>query len=358
MYKVEYLVLLDADKTSCKTVTALENLLQTDSGLSVTNGKIKFQRKIADLIIKSGRKSDKKHIYFNVVLKCKLEDDIEWFSSLLRSIRKSLALITESTYVVFDDLSLYYCQKAYPLIFTIENTMRQLITKFMHINVGLGWINDRLPDDVQKSVNSNNNDSNYLYNVDFIQLSNFLFSENYPNHKASLIKKIKSTKNTSDLKIEEIRALIPESNWDKYFKQIVDCDAEYFKKRWESLYELRCKVAHNKSFTKNCLIKVQEIFDDLNPIIDKAIESLDSISVTDDEKNALSVKLLGNYDPAFYKFISRTHRLELILDLMLEKFLPHNSALHSRSTMQKVKSLHVNGYINDKQQKSCIQQQM
>tara|TARA_R110002096_G_scaffold159815_1_gene325767 strand:+ start:1207 stop:2403 length:1197 start_codon:yes stop_codon:yes gene_type:complete len=349
LFKVEYLVLFDANKTQCKTVAALKNLLQADSDLSIERNKVTFAKKTADLVVKLGKKDDKAHIYFNVILKCKEESDLEWFSSLLRSIRRSLTLITKSTYVVWDDLSLYYSSQAYPLIFNIENLMRQVITKFMLTNIGLGWTKDRLPTDVQKSVNTDNKDTNYLYNVDFIQLKNFLFSENYPSHKESLIKKFKAAKDLSDLNIDEIRALIPESNWDKYFEPIVDCDAEYLKKRWGLLYELRCKVAHNKDFSKSSLEDVKKLVSDLSPILEKAISSLDSIAVSDDEKDAVFEKVLSNYDIVFSKFMSRIHRLENVLDLMLEAYAPEIDSLRRQPTMQKIQTLHKYGVINDKQ---------
>lgn len=349
MFKVEYLVLFDANETQCKTVAALKNLLQADSDISIDRNKVTFERKAADLVVKLGKKDDKAHIYFNLTLKCNEESDLEWFSSLLRSIRRSLSLITKSTYVVWDDLSLYYSSQAYPLIFNIENLMRQVITKFMLTNIGLGWTKERLPTDVQQSVNINNKDTNYLYNVDFIQLKNFLFSENYPSHKESLIKKFKAAKDLSELNIDEIRALIPESNWDKYFEPIVDCDAEYLKKRWDLLYELRCKVAHNKDFTKNSLEDVIKLVSELSPILEKAISSLDSIAVSEDEKDAVFEKVLSNYDIVFAKFMSRIHKLENILDLMLETYAPDFGSYRRQPTMKKIHILYKFGVINEKQ---------
>lgn len=349
MFKVEYLVLFDANKTQCKTVSALKNLLQADSDLSIERNKVTFERKTADLVVKLGKKDDKAHIYFNVILKCNKEDALEWFSSLLRSIRRSLSLITKSTYVVWDDLSLYYSSQAYPMIFNIENLMRQVITKFMLTNIGLGWTKDRLPTDVQESVNINNKDTNYLYNVDFIQLKNFLFSENYPSHKESLIKKFKAAKDLSELNIDEIRALIPESNWDKYFEPIVDCDAEYLKKRWDLLYELRCKVAHNKDFTNASLEDVKKLVSELSPILEKAISSLDSISVSEDEKDAVFEKVLSNYDMVFSKLMSRIHKLEKLLDIMLDEYSRKEAPLRRQTIIQKINILHNYGVINDKQ---------
>ena len=44
MYKVEYLILLEAEKTRCKTVKALKNLLQSDSDISIDRSKITGDR--------------------------------------------------------------------------------------------------------------------------------------------------------------------------------------------------------------------------------------------------------------------------------------------------------------------------
>ncbi|ELV8738233.1 hypothetical protein QNF08_004549, partial [Vibrio vulnificus] len=137
--------------------------------------------------------------------------------------------------------------------------MRLLITKFMLTKIGLGWTKERVPTDVQQSINSNNTDANYLNNVDFIQLKNFLFSENYPNHKDSLIKKLKSAKDFANLELDDIKSLIPESNWDRFFQPLVGCEADFLKKRWDQLYELRCKVAHNKDFNKTNLEDVSKL---------------------------------------------------------------------------------------------------
>lgn len=80
---------------------------------------------------------------------------------------------------------MYYSQQAYPIIYEIENLMRQLITKFMLINAGLRWEKERTPEDVRKSINDKNKEPTVLYNVDYIQLSNFLFKEIPPDYKSA-----------------------------------------------------------------------------------------------------------------------------------------------------------------------------
>ncbi|MEZ8435021.1 hypothetical protein AB6D90_01840 [Vibrio splendidus] len=349
MYKVEYLVLSDVKKTQCKTIPALKSLLQADSDVSIERSKITFKKHVSEIKIKFGKNDDKSHIYFNVCLTCRVEDELDDFSLLLKSVRKSLAFVAKTTYVVWDDLSLYYSNQAYPKLFEIENLMRLLITKFMLTKIGLGWTKERVPTDVQQSINSNNTDANYLNNVDFIQLKNFLFSENYPNHKDSLIKKLKSAKDFANLELDDIKSLIPESNWDRFFQPLVGCEADFLKKRWDQLYELRCKVAHNKDFNKTNLEDVSKLALELKPILEKAVASLDDITITEEEKDYVFENVLTFYDAAFAKYMARIQRLEQVLSSLLQVFGVEVTRSRGSSLFELQKAVASMGILTDEQ---------
>ena len=132
--------------------------------------------------------------YFHLSFECNDNNRIEEFTELLKSVKSILYIINKTPQTLYDGISLYYSNLAYPLIFEIENLMRKLITKFMLTNVGVNWIKDRIPDDVKNSINSSNKDLTYLHNIDFIQLKNFLFSEKYTAHKDHLIQKLRTAK--------------------------------------------------------------------------------------------------------------------------------------------------------------------
>ncbi|ENP8453407.1 hypothetical protein ACEI25_000001 [Photobacterium damselae] len=349
MFKVEYLVLSDIKKTQCKTIPALKSLLQADSDVSIERNKVTFKKHSSDIKIKSGKNDEKSHIYFNVCLVCKLEEDLDDFSLLLKSVRKSLSFVSKSTYVVWDDLSLYYSGQAYPKLFEIENLMRVLITKFMLTKVGLGWTKDRVPTDVQQSINTNNTDVNYLNNVDFIQLKNFLFSENYPNHKDSLIKKLKAAKDFTELELDDIKSLIPESNWERFFQPLVGCDADFLKKRWEQLYELRCKVAHNKDFTKSNLKDVSRLTQELKPILEKALSSVESITITEEEKDSVFENVITIYDVEFGKYMTRIQRLEDVMRAFIQFFGIDTPNKHRSSLLELQKALAPIGILSEEQ---------
>ena len=115
------------------------------------------------------------------------------------------------------------------------------------------------------------------------------------------------------------------------------------------MYELRCKVAHNKDFTKASLEDVKKLVSELSPILEKAISSLDSISVSEDEKDAVFEKVLSNYDMVFSKLMSRIHKLEKLLDIMLDEYSRKEVPLRRQTIIQKINILHNYGVINDKQ---------
>lgn len=314
MYKVEYLILLKKEGTKCKTVKALKNLLKADSDIKIDKQTLTYNKFKCSFNIKLGNESLQDSLYFNLIMSCKSAKDIKNFSTSLKAIRNAISLITPSIYVIWDDLNLYYAQKAYPIIFEIENQLRKLISKFMLTNIGVDWTKERIPKDVSDAKNSKNQDINYLNNIDFIKLSDFLFSENYPTHKESLIKELKQAKDLSSINLEQIQSLLPVSNWDKYFTPIVDCEGDYLKKRWQKLYDYRNSIAHNKKFTLHDLNDVIKITDELKPIIFKAINNIDGISLNEDEKEKVSENVMGSLRDSYGDFIQRFKHMEFLMN--------------------------------------------
>jgi hypothetical protein len=232
--------------------------------------------------------------------------------------------------------------------------MRKLITKFMHINVGIGWTEDRIPDDVQKSINSNNTDTTYLYNVDFIKLKDILLSESYAKDRDALIKELK-TSDKATFRREEIRALIPTSNWEKYFSAQVKSDSEELSSLWSRLYELRCRVAHNKSFTLSDLNETKKLTKQIDPILEAAIGKLDEIHVDKDEVQDIVDDVVSNAargDSVHKKaFVLEYRKLERLVFDLTTPLQPPNEERKRRTFLFDVTLLRGSGYINDLQYK-------
>lgn len=300
MYKVEYLILVNDDKSSCTTVDALLHLLQSDADIRIEEkgSQIAYKSKSFSLLVVQGATEandgdkTKNNTYFHITIVCSKTGDLQVFSSLLRSIRKVVApllLAPAALQVLWDDVSIHYGTKAYPHISRTENLMRKLITKFMHINLGVAWAENRIPDDVQKSINAANSETTYLYNVDFIKLKDILLSESYSRDRDALLRELKNSQKEA-FKREEINALIPMSNWEKYFSTDVDFDADELSNLWSQLYDLRCKVAHNKTFTLDDLNATTSLTKKIDPLLIGAINKLDHIHVDKEEAE----KILGD----------------------------------------------------------------
>ncbi|CEK33886.1 hypothetical protein UMC2_11361 [[Clostridium] sordellii] len=197
-------------------------------------------------------------------------------------------------------MSLFYCEKSYPEIHKVENLMRKLLTKFMLVNVGVNWHKKNIPSKITNKQNGRDrkrDNQGYLYNIDFIDLSTFLFDE-YSTSNIEELKKL--LEKTSDISAEDLNQFIPKSNWDRYFKNIVNTNN--LKTNWKELYDLRCKVAHNNILSKKEYEIICKLVEDMKKILEKAIQELDSIEIKEDDKEILAeniaifrTKLLGEY---------------------------------------------------------------
>lgn len=331
MLKVEYLIFIDNESIKCCDIKTFNHLLQSDPNISIENKKIIYNKLAIDYNIKNGKVKNTDNSYFHLIFECTDINNIDDFNDLLRAVRSVLHITNKSPQTLYDWVSLYYTQLAYPLVFDIESLMRKLITKFMLTNIGIDWITDRVPEDVRNSINKSNSDLTYLHNVDFIQLKHFLFSENYPSHKEALIKKLKNAKEINDIALEDIKSLIPNSNWEKYFSEKVNTTKEQLSKQWDELYELRCHIAHNRAFSKKDYERVRELSTDLKIVIQSAIENLNEIDVPDTEKDQLTESIFWNFNVASSEFMSYWRDLNWIVRTIIkskvENKYPENKEL-------------------------------
>lgn len=348
MLKVEYLIFIDNQSIKSSDAKTFNHLLQSDPDISISRNKLTFKKLTVDYSIKSGNVKNTDNKYFHLSLTCNSIDNIDEYNKLLKAVRSVLHITNKTPQTLYDGVSLYYAQLAYPQVFEIENLMRKLITKFMLTNVGVDWIKDRVPDDVKTSINNENKDLTYLHNVDFIQLKNFLFSENYPTHKENLFQKLKKAKDISELNLEDIKALIPNSNWDRYFYDKVNISKEQLSKQWDELYELRCRIAHNRSFSKTDYETVLKLCADLRVVIRNAIDNLDKIDISENEREILTEVIAGNFNASFGEFMAYWRELQKeVITIIRNKVLPTNPDLRFRRTfISDVTELYKRGFID------------
>lgn len=312
LMKVEYLVTIELKDSFCKTKKSFLNFLQSDSDISLTGKKVTYLNKHYEMEVSEENSPSDKHKIFNVKINNPNEEHTEEFSKFLRVLRSLLNMASKNNIqTLWDDISYTYSLKAYPLIHDLENLLRKLITKFMLTNVGLSWSETAIPDELKKIRKDKKSQgvNNYLYDTDFIQLSNFLFDAYRTQDLESLINKIKDHSEDS-IKIKEINEFIPKSNWQRYFQKHVDCEASLLKSRWEKLYLLRCKIAHNNFFEKNDYESLELMSDEIKPIIESAILSLEKITVPEEEREELAENAAINSNYKVGEFLACWKNLE------------------------------------------------
>ncbi len=289
--KVQYLIGFSTAAPFCKSQKTFLNLFNSlEDTIIESSTRIKYKDIYVNYKIRTIDKNDEKIKYFDLSLTINDEKNIEKFVMFLSSLKKILMSIAFTAIeTIWNDVGLFYSQKSYPLIYEIENLMRMLITKFMILKVGLDWTKQNVPEEVKKSLrtDSKNVKANYLYEVDFIQLSHFLFKKYSDKNINDMYKQIEEA--SAKLDKEDLSTFIPKSNWFRYFSELVDCDDNYILKRWERLYELRCKIAHNIHINKNDFDVIFSLSSEIKIKLEQAIEKLSEISITKEEKEEISV---------------------------------------------------------------------
>ncbi|MCI0561182.1 MAG: hypothetical protein MN733_22070 [Nitrososphaera sp.] len=83
------------------------------------------------------------------------------------------------------------------------------------------------------------------------------------------------------------------------------------KKRWDRLYELRCKVAHNRFITPEELEEIESLTSDLDGKLQQALDNLDKVQVTDAQKEEVAVNVAVTTNEAFAEFLMKWEELQL-----------------------------------------------
>jgi hypothetical protein len=188
----------------------------------------------------------------------------------------------------------------------------------MLTNIGQGWEKDVIPESVKKVSRTKPKDSNYLYEVNFIQLSYFLFVKYGTVDDKILLEQIASADALSDLNLEELKNSIPISNWERYFSPIVDCDDSYLEKRWGKLYDYRCKIAHNNEFNKSDYEVTLKLYSEVKEKLQQATDNLDKIKLTDEDKEFIAENIAGTTNELYGIFLHKWKLFTLQIYIILK----------------------------------------
>lgn len=310
--KNEYLITFDSNDEICTSVDKFKSLLAAHASIAFSKKETisfndhDFSYQLAQGILTDGS------IYYDLTLESTDIIEPEVYKNLLKEVRRICTKISGRNIIVLHDgVGETYCQKGYPIIFKTENLMRKLIAKFMAISIGYNWSDASTPKEVLDSVRSDGKKekTNFLHEVDFIQLSNFLFKKYTKADSSRFIDSLKEKADEEVVTVGDLKQYSPFTNWEKYFAKKVNCESEYLKSKWEKLYEFRCKIAHCKGITKLEFDDLLAISNDICEKIQAALDSIGDVHIEEAEREELAENFSGTANESAAEFIAKYNKL-------------------------------------------------
>ena len=284
LIKTEYLFLLNKKNGRFNDEDSIKNLFKINSNIKfISDDKIMYNTLNINYILDSEKlANDEKQIYvhleFTIEVSKETDKELDEYSNFLREVREIISKWDDSNEILWDGVGFFYAVQAYPLVYEIENLIRKLITKFMLKTIGRDWTKKYISQDIKNTLRKSDSKTlnvNFLYNVDFKQLENFLFEKFSNEDKGQLYKLIESEKG----KISDLKKFLPESNWNRLFSKLMtETPEEKLKENLSKLYELRCKVAHNNIIEKQDFNQIKAYHKYLKENIELAITKIVKIN--------------------------------------------------------------------------------
>jgi hypothetical protein len=317
--RAEYILIIDkvtnrASYDLCDRADELKRLIKKSDNFDIQDQKLVYENSASCLIeVRGGQVKGKEQRFFLVeIIFDGEEEQIDEFAKISRALRQVFVDAGGQIETLRNDISAFYAAKCYPLIHNLENLMRKLLNYFMVTQVGKEWHAEASPKDVKDAISKSNRHEygDALYELDFIDLGDLLFKAYQSKPISSLYEVIGTAEKPEDLSVETLKDFIPKSNWERYFSSVVECTDEYLKKRWDELYKLRCKVAHNAIVNKSDYEGIFSLTAEVADKLENAVANIGSIDVPDQDKELLAENLVSNANALSGEFIARWREFE------------------------------------------------
>ncbi len=309
--RTELLLLVPDDESFCSSKKAFVDFLKVDALISISGQKISYRRaaKSKELVsarfrVETDKVKSKQERYFLLTLECQDEALLDEFNELcdrIRAIGERLSPGRTAINTIWDDVGRIYAEKSYPLINEVENLLRRLIAKFMLITVGVNWSKDTIHPELFKKIENFDDPEPYindLYKLDFIHLKQVLF-EKKRDISLDELDRLLSRTAFSDEDKEKIQKYIPRSNWEKYFSVLIEDRESSLEKKWELLYKLRNKVAHNRHVKKEEFEKIKGLTSQIKEILAKASAKVGEIDLNEEDRELIIYSYNADSPAAF-----------------------------------------------------------
>jgi len=313
--RTELLLLVPDDESFCSSKKAFVDFLKVDALIAISGQKISYRRspKSKELLsarfrVETDKVKSKQERYFLLTLECQDEALLDEFNELcerIRAIGERLSPGRTAINTIWDDVGRIYAEKSYPLINEVENLLRRLIAKFMLITVGVNWSKDTIHPDLFKKIEKFEDPEPYindLYKLDFIHLKQVLFEKKRDISLDELDRILSRTEFSAEDK-EKIQKYIPRSNWEKYFSALIEDRESSLEKKWELLYKLRNKVAHNRHVKKDEFEKIKGLTSKIKEVLAKASAKVGEIDLNEEDRE-LIIYSYNSESPAALGFIA------------------------------------------------------
>ena len=297
--KIEYL-LIKSNNDFCSSTEQFKSLLRSNKRITMDERTIRFSDVTLDYTLNAQEVAWKyKEIifYFIVTSEKKNVTVLENFDCLLHRINENYGNQFKIN-TIWDDVSIHYANKLYPVMVETENMLRKLIYRFMIKTAGSAWFRSTVPESVKEAIKKNAEknrievlpDVDQLYLADFIQLGWFFF-EKYtmkPLNQNS-IQELRSIVAEQDDKDNRLASFMEtyeaRSNWERFFAEKIEVDNLY--KKWQDLYDYRNRVAHAKRLNEKDYTKAMKLIAELKTAFEKGLEHIDNVKMTEEQAEAV-----------------------------------------------------------------------
>ena len=230
------------------------------------------------------------HLSYTITVESEQETILDEFRiDLLSYIKNQIGF--SAIRILRDELSKKYASDVYSILYELENNVRTFITNFFLKNIGVEWTNVVLEESSREKIKkriANEEifikpklvDADVLL-LDFDELGAIIFETKSIFYRSksteAILRKIETSTNLDELKKDVLSG-----SFSKYFK---DCfEQQSFKKKWDRLYLLRNKVAHNSYFKFTEVNELKELCNEISEIIENAYDKLDTFRLSPEDK--------------------------------------------------------------------------
>lgn len=241
----------------------------------------------------------------NISVAIKVEGGISLESFRLKLITHLKDEKFDYIYIILDDVSRAFCEEIYPYLYTLENLLRKYLTLFFATKLGPKWWDDVATEEVNKKINQRKNNENIFskrnnkgkeeilsdtksFLIDFKDLGEIIYRVSAGNLKTEDI--IKQIEELDEQQTESLVTAVAhlkkavKANIKKFFPSFEDID---FQKKWEYLYGVRNKVAHNSLIIEEDKNKSIQYAKEIISFLQPKCEDLVELKIDDDEDKSI-----------------------------------------------------------------------